>query len=166
MIFIHKVDNFKNHKSKIIDLINKTPSNSLNETDAQIIDSDWNLSDNNSKYYFPYLKENILNNFFKDFLKNKKFKNIEVNKIWFQVYSKDDYHGLHTHPHCHFTNIIYVNLPNQNTQTKVYDFNGSIINLELNEGDILTIPAFFKHESPKNNFYDKKIIISFNTNIY
>lgn len=157
--FLYDVPNHLHHKKILIDLIKEIPQNKLNS----ISHTDWNLPDTLLKKWKNYFLQNIYESW------KSKFENVTHEKIhlwncWFQWYDKNDFHVWHVHGKTHFTNIYYLNLPNKETMTKIKNFNGEKI-IDVNEGQILTIPAYWKHQSPVNLFEDAKIIISFNTEI-
>ena len=81
--------------------------------------------------------------------------------MWFQVYREGDKHETHTHPHAHFTNVFYINLPDKKLTTEIRK-----INHDCKEGDIITFPAYYEHGSPINTNKQPKVIISFNINIF
>ena len=161
-----KIEDFKNHQKNLINLINKTASKSLIEKDQKISATDWQIiSENVQRDYVQYFIYNILNKFSLFLCKEFNCEKIELINIWFQIYDKGGFHGTHRHSNAHFSNVIFLKLPNKNLKTKIYDLNNSIIEIDINEGDILTFPAYLKHESLINIYDENKIIISFNTNI-
>lgn len=89
---------------------------------------------------------------------------IVLHNAWFQWYEKNDFHVWHIHGGTHFTNIYYLSLPNKDIKTKIKDFDEEK-NFDVSEGQILTIPAYWRHKSPPNTFDEPKIIISFNTEL-
>ena len=48
-------------------------------------------------------------------------------------------------------------------KTNIKDFD-KIKNIDVNEGQIISFPGYWKHKSPPNIYDEPKIIISFNTN--
>ena len=163
---IYRINNFNEHKHKLVSLINKIPETSLNDQKQKISHTDWQIPKTMKREYREYFLKNI----FEDFAKNLccKFDSqaIEVVNMWFQIYKKGDFHDLHRHQNSHFTNVFFINLPNKNLKTKIYSLEKNIIDVSIEEGDILTFPGFLKHESVINNFEDEKIIISFNINLF
>ncbi len=63
------------------------------------------------------------------------------------------------------TNVFFLHLPNKNLSTKLKAQDDVEINIDLDEGDILTIPAYLKHESPLISQDNEKYILSFNSSI-
>ena len=165
MIFKYKIPNFENHKIKIINLIDNNINYSIKNEEETISKTDWQLPENLKQEYFFYLKDNILIDFNKDFLKKINAKKIYYNNYWFQIYQLGDSHSPHRHTNCMFTNIIFLNLPKANVKTNVWNLDNTKLDFTVNEGDIITFPGCLLHESPKNIFFERKIIVSFNTNV-
>ena len=115
--------------------------------------------------YIDYFLKNIFDDYAKHFCNLFKIDNIEMINMWFQIYKKGDFHGLHTHADAHFTNVFFINLPHKNLKTKIYSFYKKELSFEIKEGSIISFPAFYKHESLKNNYEEEKIVIAFNTNV-
>tara|TARA_R100001129_G_scaffold30356_1_gene20057 strand:+ start:2537 stop:3073 length:537 start_codon:yes stop_codon:yes gene_type:complete len=166
--FIYKVKNFKEHQKNIIDLIYRIPLNPKIDKNGgeKISHTDWNLTDEVRKEYRDYIHEHILKDFSANFIKSLKTHSLGINRLWFQVYRKNDFHGYHTHPDTNFANILYVKLPNKNVITKFKIPNNEDVNLNVSEGDIVTFPAFYIHQSPINTNDEEKIVVSFNSNSF
>ena len=162
---IHKVDNFNEHKNKLINLINKIPETSIKEQKQKISHTDWQIPKTMKREYLEYFFKKIFKNFAKNICHKFDAQSIEVINMWFQIYKKGDFHNLHRHANAHFTNVFFVNLPNKNLKTKIYSLEKNIIDVSIEEGDILSFPGFLKHESLINTYEEEKIIISFNINL-
>lgn len=160
----YKVPNFETHKKNLLKLIYKIPTNNLYNDSLKICHQDWTLPKYFKREYREYFKENILNDYLENCQKIFKTKEYKIDNIWFQVYEKGDFHSNHIHENTHFTNVFYLSLP-KNSITKLYDFNRESIDFKACEGDIITFPAFLKHESKINLNDEKKVIISFNINL-
>tara|TARA_R100000149_G_C5811420_1_gene94501 strand:+ start:77 stop:610 length:534 start_codon:yes stop_codon:yes gene_type:complete len=164
-IFIYKIPNFENLKEDLLKSIKKSNSYSLNTKGEKITSCDYNFSKETNRPYVNFIYKNIISDFGKNFCIINNIHSIGVDNIWFQIYMKNDFHNLHTHPHANFTNVLYVKLPNKNLTTNVYNLKKEKISLNIEEGNILTFPAYYPHSSPKNILDDEKIIVSFNTNV-
>ena len=163
--FKYKIPNYKDLKKELIDLIYKSNFETINKYGEKVSFSDYKYSEDFSRQYIIYIFDKIIKNFTKEFCKNNNCKGISIQNIWFQIYKTGDFHSIHTHPKSNFTNIIYINMPMDKIKTNVYYLNKDKIDIEINEGDILTFPAFFPHESPINTCKANKIIVSFNSSI-
>ena len=150
----------KNQIEKTIYLIERSPSNSFDN----ISGTDWNL-EIDKKVYWQFLSKECLPKFKEEFCKRFNCPKMVVDNFWYQEYKKGDFHSLHTHADAHFTNVFFINLPHKNLKTKIYSFYKKELSFEIKEGSIISFPAFYKHESLKNNYEEEKIVIAFNTNV-
>lgn len=161
------VQNFELHKKNLISKIYKIPNNPIKmpPNGNTISHTDWNLPDQMQREYRDYFIKNIFSEFAKNFCNYFKKGNIKLHNLWFQVYKLNDSHESHTHAGCHFTNVFYLKLPNKNLKTQILLPNNKQLEVNVKEGDILTFPAYYWHQSPINTTYDEKIVISFNMDI-
>ena len=156
----YKVKNFQEHKKNIINSIFKIPQTTIQDKNQRIFHTDWEIPNTMRKEYREYFEKHIMQDFLQNLRSKYNFEEIELDNFWFQVYAKNDYHGMHTHARANFTNVFYLQLPSDSVKTDIMD-----LDITVEEGDILTFPAFLKHQSPINTNDAFKIIISFNTNI-
>tara|TARA_R110000751_G_scaffold113386_1_gene212527 strand:- start:140 stop:625 length:486 start_codon:yes stop_codon:yes gene_type:complete len=158
MIYKEYIKEHKVFSPHLIKLINKAPGTKLRE----IIKTDWTLDQKINKEYFkfllPYLNEPLKK--FKRKLYRDKEVNLEIDKVWYQVYSKNSHHVWHTHAHVNFACVYYLKLTNSKHKTLFHN----IKPIDIKEGDFLIFPAWLVHCSPIIESKDKKIIISFNLN--
>ena len=160
----YKVENFVQIKKILMEKINLIPTNPLNELGQKISHTDWNLPTGFQREYLNIFQDEVLSKFIET---QNKFWNAQliIANIWFQVYRKGDFFKAHTHPNGNFTNVFFLHLPNKNLSTKLKAQDDVEINIDLDEGDILTIPAYLKHESPLISQDNEKYILSFNSSI-
>jgi hypothetical protein len=153
--FIQKVKNHKVIKDYYMNEISKLPINKI----GTVGNSDWNLKDHpiNYSFFLNQIQENLKNmaNFF-------KVERCKPHNFWFQQYSKDDHHDWHVHANCNYTNVYYLEVESGATEVKD-PFTNKIIKMKVKEGDILSVPGFFLHRSPKFKKNTTKSIIAFNT---
>jgi hypothetical protein len=161
MIIITKINNYKEINKNILSLINKIPNNSLQEKNDKIFHTDWNLPINFKREYVEYFIK-IIDPYLQKIAFKLNSKNIEISNIWFQQYNKLDTHNWHTHPKTNFSNVYFVQLPSKSLGTEILNYD----KLDLNEGDLLTFPAYMYHRSPVNITEQIKTIISFNSNFF
>ena len=164
----YMVTDIKEHseiKKKLLNLINIMPNENLNSTLDNIFKTDWNLPKEYKREYLDYFYE-IIKPYMNEMAKKLKCTSWDIVNGWFQIYNENDNHSWHVHTHTNYTNVYYLNLPDNSVKTQIYDVvtNKILDNFEVSEGQILTLPAHILHKSPKNNSKDKKIIISFNSN--
>ena len=181
-MLINKIDNYyyitnvKEHlkiKNKLLELINKmpsnlismsTPSDNLNEEELEDkYVSDWSVDSNYNREYLNYFYE-IIQPYLTDMCLKLNFKKYKIINGWFQRYKHSHQHIWHVHPDSNYTNMFYIDLPYNEVATQLYDpINKTIIKPKVKEGDLLTFPANILHRSPKNITDKIKTIISFNT---
>jgi hypothetical protein len=160
MIIITKIKNFDKINSKLLSLIDKIPKNPLVERNSNIAHTDFNLPNTFKKEYLDYFFESI-KPYYVEICAKLYSKKIEITNAWFQQYTRNSLHKWHVHPNANFTNVYFVELPSKSLATEILNHS----NLNLNEGDLLTFPAYLYHRSPINLSEKRKTIISFNSNI-
>ena len=158
--FLYDVPKAVDHKNIILDLIQKIPPNKYNA----ISHTDVNLPEGFHREYTFYFLKNIYPQFKQKFLEHLGETYMDLNKIWFQWYNQNDYHPWHVNPWCHFTNIYFLKNTNINLNTQI-KFGKKDYEVEIKEGQILTIPSFYLHQSPINTLKEHKVVISFNTTL-
>lgn len=149
------------NKKNLLCLIDDMKESSLDN----ISKTDWNLPREIKRQYRDVFYE-MIEPYMKEMAALLKFKSCKINNIWYQSYSKYDHHDWHVHSDVNYTNVYYLNLPNKNIKTQLYDIKeNKIMNeIELEEGQLFTFPANILHRSPINISNEKKTIISFNSN--
>ena len=153
------------NKEKLISLIYKMEEYNIANENDNISRTDWNLPKNTKREYLDFFYSMIIP--YMDKMANKlKSNSWDILNAWYQIYKKQDKHGWHSHPHVNFTNVYYVNLPEEKIKTQLYDIieNKVIDEIEIKEGQLFTFPAHIIHRSPTNTSDKTKIIISFNSN--
>lgn len=134
-----------------------------------------NWSTGRDKKFLNLFCECFFNDFKKHSLNELNFE-LELKNVWYQVYNdKDTYHGFHTHPRSNISkkqtifsssNIIYLELNDENLSTEFIGTNGEIIKPKVKQGDTLSFnPSILHRSPPHNNQKAKKTIVSFNCNI-
>jgi hypothetical protein len=156
---INKIEKHKKLKNKLLKLIDKMPNKSADTVSK----TDFNLSENYPKFYRemfykminPYLLKTM------DFLKAKTFI---MHNLWFQQYKKNSKHGWHVHPGANYTSIYYLELPEKDKKTIIFDVvSNKFIDIDIEEGDLIMFPAYLHHGSPLIDSNKRKTIISFNS---
>tara|TARA_R100001224_G_C3940283_1_gene122037 strand:- start:67 stop:624 length:558 start_codon:yes stop_codon:yes gene_type:complete len=160
-VLVYSVPNFLNYKFKILELIHNIPETPF----ENISHSDWDITKNMKRNYQSYIQKNIFKGFAEHLRTTNKFKEVTINSMWFQVYKQGDFHFKHTHPQCHFTNIFFIQLPNNEVKTMIRTPEKNLSQLQFKEGDIITFPSYYEHESPINNSGKDKVIVSFNFDV-
>jgi hypothetical protein len=160
MIIITKIKNYKEINSKILSLIDKIPNNPIINGNDNILHSDYNLPKTFKREYLEYFFETI-KPYFTEICSKLHTTKIQISDAWFSQYTKNCTHQWHTHPECNLTNVYFVELPDKSLGTEILNHD----KLDLNEGDLLTFPAYLYHRSPINILDNRKTIISFNSNV-
>ena len=160
MIIITKINNYKEINKNILFLIDKIPNNPMIEYNDNILHTDYNLPKNFKREYLDYFYE-IIKPYIDKIALDLNSKKLIIHNAWFQQYVKNGAHQWHTHPNSHFTNVYFVELPSKLLTTEILGHD----RLDLNEGDLLTFPAYSYHRSPINLTNERKTIISFNSDI-
>lgn len=171
--YVNEIKEHSQNKQQLLNLINQmpnnlismsTPSDHLKEDNLQDkYISDWSVDANYPRPYLKYFYE-----FIKPYLSKMcldlGFQRYKIINGWFQKYKSNHQHVWHVHPDSNYTNVFYVDLPDNEVATQLYDqITKEVIKPKVKEGDLLTFPANMLHRSPKNLTEKTKTIISFNT---
>tara|TARA_R100001082_G_C4284810_1_gene125529 strand:+ start:59 stop:619 length:561 start_codon:yes stop_codon:yes gene_type:complete len=129
-------------------------------TNDKISKLDWTKANDFKRPWVKVFKPNFditINNFISD-LGYYKFN---VDKMWYQQYSKEDEHQWHIHGG-HYTGVYYLEFPKGSGKTELrspFNFKTHVVNAK--EGDIIMFPAHWIHRGSPNGQY-RKTIVSFN----
>ena len=163
------VNSIKEHitiKPELLNLIDKIPITEFKTSEENIVHTDWNLPKDYKReyadYFFQCIKPYMIE------MSNKLHNNrCEIYNVWFQQYSKNNRHDWHVHQQANYTNVYYLEMPDNNMRTELYNIlDDSIITLDVKEGDMVTFPAHLLHRSKLNESGNRKSIISFNCDFY
>jgi len=165
-IYRYRNPKFKEEAKHLIDLIYKVPITPMKDQHQAISHTDWEITKNMKREYLDYFVKNNSPDFGKSFCEFTHYSKLILRNIWFQVYEKGDFHTVHTHPNCNFSNVFYLQL--ENTQETIFmdGSNNEKIKVSIETGDILTFPSFMTHGSPLNKNNKSKIVLAFNTDVY
>jgi hypothetical protein len=95
-----------------------------------------------------------------------KCKSWLISNGWFQQYTNNDFHDWHLHNEVNYTNVYYLELPDKDEKTQIYNIlDNTIIDIDIKEGDLVTFPSHLIHRS-KPLQSKRKTIISFNSDFY
>jgi hypothetical protein len=110
----------------------------------------------------PLLEPEVL-----EIYKNLGYDWIKIYNIWFQQYGEKSVHNWHVHTECQWTNVYYLQLPENCPKTEILDpISKKIVVLDVNEGDICCFPSYLIHRAPCNKSKETKTIISWNSGSY
>ena len=160
---ISKIKEHKKNKDTLLKLIENIPKTNIQLKEENISHSDWNLPKDFKREYLDFFYD-IIKPYMNDIMKSLYCSSWNIQNGWFQQYVKNNKHGWHNHPKTNFSNIYYLEMPNQNMKTEFYNIlTKKIITFNLKEGDLLTFPAHMLHRSKKIKSLHRKTIISFNS---
>jgi hypothetical protein len=159
------VSKFKHHaefKEQILDAIeNEVIFNFKNNTSN--IKTDWGSYVTKKRKYYSIIEQQ-LNDHMLEVYKNMGYNTSFIHNSWFQQYYQTGKHGWHTHLACQWTNVYYVELPDNTPRTEmIHPYTQESIVIDVEEGDILTFPSLVLHRAPEVVEDTRKTIISFNS---
>ena len=140
-----------------------SPEDSRSE--VNITKTDWPLS-RAPRDWVTYISEPLTKNLLEMYAE-LGFDGFMMTDIWFQQYLKGSEHGWHVH-NGNYTNVYYLELPKGTPPTQLLSpwDNKTVIEVEVEEGDLLICPASVLHKAPKNQSDTlRKTIISYNTEV-
>jgi len=160
---VTKIKEHKQIKKELLSLINKIPKNKY-ET---LSHTDWNLPRDYKRDYLEYFYK-VISPYMMEMTDLLNERRWEISNGWFQQYCKNDTHVWHRHQKSNFTNVYYLELPNNSLVTKIKPElnNKKIYSLKAREGDLVTFPACIAHTSEKITSNLRKTIISFNSDFF
>jgi len=157
------IDNYKEHKEALLNLINNARSNAIYKT----VKTDFELDDANYQYkelFLSMIKQHMIK--LKQELSFSEYKaKLQITRLWFQQYNKSNYHKWHSHADCNYSNVFYLE-NDADIRTEFYDYvSKKTYDIEVKEGDLLVFPSYLIHKSKPNNSDKRKTVIAFNINI-
>lgn len=164
-LIVSSLKDHKEIKSTVLNLIDRCDQHQqISNKHDHISKTDWIDSEHSVDHEYSLFIKSYLVDHCSSLFKNYNSKGIRFGNLWFQQYEQNDTHDWHVHGFCHFTNIYFLELPDQPYKTQVQDFFGNIIEYSANEGDIISFPSCLYHRSPPNKNIQRKTIISYNIN--
>lgn len=166
-IVLTRLREHENIKDELMFHINNQDANRIysdSHKDLDITRCDWNIDREVPRQWLEILRPHLtieLDSIYKEL----GYSKYDVKNIWFQQYATNGVHGWHVHVDCQWTNVYYVDMPDDCPQTEIINpYNQKeIIKVDVKEGDILTFPSFVIHRAPVNKSNKTKTIISFNS---
>tara|TARA_R110002020_G_scaffold78950_6_gene198245 strand:- start:4068 stop:4718 length:651 start_codon:yes stop_codon:yes gene_type:complete len=175
-VFVHKLEKHDEIKSQVLALIKNDDGRISQTTDGKgtdIAKTDFYKTNSEVSEYKEYVTPFLVEHIQKIWYENKIFPNclFSMGNMWYQQYKNNNFHTWHTHEKSHFTNVYFVQLPDNGTKfnpfgTQVLNLKGERIYFdEMEEGFIMTFPGYLLHRSPVNTTNQTKTIISWNMQI-
>lgn len=163
------IQKFQQHdlvKDKLLDLLDYTDFEPCIDhgCGTNITKTDWADAENFQRPWVQFLNSYLLDEVL-EIYKKCGYDGFTLHEIWFQQYLKNSAHGWHTHS-SNFTAVYYTELFEDSPKTQLINpfDQKTVIEVEINEGDILIFPSFVLHRAPPNLSKNRKTIVSFNTN--
>ncbi len=153
-------------KEKLLSAISNTAGDKLSLDNDDITKTDWNISATVHRPYLDIFTEPLVDHL-KEAYAPFNSSGFQIHNFWYQQYNENSTHDWHTHQAAQYTNIYYLELPDNAPRTQILNplnFD-EIITIEAQEGDIVTLPASIFHRSPPIKSNIQKTIISFNTSL-
>ena len=148
MLFKSTIENFQDIKQELLNKISVFGNVRHTNVDQTCI-SDWDLPAETPRAYGELFLKAVKPHL-EHMKESLKVENYEIINYWFQQYQNNDYHGWHVHRSCHYANVFFIELPKLDLKTEIYNLKNERIDVDINEGDILTFPAFLKHKAVEN----------------
>lgn len=165
--YITNIQEHNSIKNNLLSLMDSLPVDNKEYREEDIERTDWNLHEHYNREYLE-LFYNIITPYMENMCRTLLSTRWEILNAWFQQYQKTNLHDWHTHGACMYANVYFLELPESELVTQLYDVHTkNIITLEdVKEGDLITFPSNMIHRSPQNQTNYRKTIISFNSNFY
>jgi hypothetical protein len=156
------IENNKSFKDELINSIENSYHKCIKNDYELISKTDWGVHDKVwekewSQIFFHYAYPSIEN-----FYMELGYRSFSVDSIWFQEYETGSSHSWHTHPSATFSNIYYLNYPQDSPPTQ-FLVKGKKIDAEVQEGDLILFPGSVIHRSPENTSSQKRLVVVFNS---
>jgi hypothetical protein len=154
---VTKLKEHKQIKDKVVDLIDKSPGGSS----GNITRTDWYEGKGEEKLYFKFLLP-VLTPYIEKVVTEIGHKQCRIETYWYQQYQHNSEHPWHTHPLCGWSNVYYLEFPDDAPPIEIkIPFSNEIITPKLEEGDVLTLPSNFFHRSPPNLSMKRKTVVTY-----
>lgn len=158
-MFLAPALNHSATKQKLIDCIASSAYGRMECTTQKISRTDWEVPASIHRTYidiaFPVMNEHLLT-----LAKALKYDTpLQLVNYWFQQYETGDHHGWHRHESI-FSCVYYVELPEGSSFT-TFHLMGDEFSVPVEEGQIISFPSAFEHQS-KTNKAGRKTVIAFN----
>ena len=161
-----KFEDHKKYKKEVLQLIKKTNDEDWNNRNEYYNDrlkkTDWPKADDWNRPWIKLIVE-PLHKKLEQCAQELGYKTIKLHKMWYQQYSKGDFHNWHIHDGS-YTGTYYLEFSKKTPTTQfLYPSNPDQgFTIDVEEGDILFFPCYLIHRSPQSKSNKTKSIISWN----
>jgi hypothetical protein len=89
------------------------------------------------------------------------YKSFDKGSVWFQQYTKQDYHTWHRHPGTDWGFVYYVELPKDGPVTEFRNplNQDETFTPDIKEGQFLLFPGLLEHRSNENQSNHRKTVV-------
>ena len=160
---ISQIKEHEDIKNKILNILDSTDGDFLDEEDFKISKLDHKDHENYEKPYFKYFAD-VLKPYLTDMTKHLNCTKCEISSVWYQQYQPNDIHNWHLHPRTTWQAVYYLEMNGEKLETEIYDmYEKKVVKVvELKEGDLFVFPGNLIHRAPKNISNNRKSILAFN----
>ena len=159
------VSDVPNHallKDEILSAINTMGIHSSITQGCSIYNTDWELKKEYPRPYWDLIGSLVEEQHNKIAALYKRPVEMSIINYWFQQYAFGGFHEWHLHGLSTYSNIYYVELPENSVKTS-FIFLDEEFTIDVKEGQVLSAPSFLLHCSKPNQSNNLKTIIAFNT---
>lgn len=158
--FISKVESHKKLKKYLLNTWPQMDSVAIKSNSEQIMNTDYDNANKPRLWVNLFMKKiqpNLL-----QIQDNLLADDFFFDKIWFQQYTKSDYHGWHVHANTNYSAIYFTECPS-GMETEFFDITTKKkFEVQLEEGDLIVFPGQIYHRSKPNFTDQRKSVVSFN----
>jgi len=165
-LFVGELKKHSEIKDKVLSSINNEASYErliFENEKTDITRCDWTIPREIKRdYLFDVMPE--IYKYMEDLVYKVGYDAYTIHNVWFQQYEKNSSHNWHVHVDCQWTNVYYLELPDNapKPQFLIPWENNKVIDLNVCEGQVITFPSMVIHRSPIVNDDTRKTIISYN----
>ena len=166
IIFKSKIQAHNDIKHNIMNIIDASEGFKVETPSQSLLDTDWYMPREMPRMYLETVGP-ILDQYNRELFNKLEIKDqsaLHISQIWYQRYAKGDFHSMHTHGNCTFSNVYFLDLP-EGAPATTFRFMGKDYTVDVEEGDVITFPGHIQHESKPNASRFIKTSIAFNSTL-
>jgi len=158
--FISTFEQHKKIKPQLMEILSRQKYLSSHNPVESVGQSDWYVDPGTPREYWEFLYP-MIDDHMKPIYNQVGYDVYQYVNYWTNKYSYNDKLNWHTHRGSNWASVYFVDMPNKKQSTLIKTIQGNIIQPEVEEGMILTIPSNIQHCSPASD-NSVKTIIAFN----
>ena len=170
LILKQKFKDHKKFKKQMLKYWEEGPDKAFKSRDDyyndRVYKNDWPQAANWERPWIKYALSSI-HQHLRIFAEHLGYQDIELQKLWYQQYGKQDLHNWHVHGGS-YSGAYYVDFDKKCPTTEFLypDDPKKSFTIDMEEGDMVFFPCFLMHRSATNQSKKRKSIISWNTDFY